>query len=394
MTLIASTLNHQMPFLMSDLLWSSEQSNEPVRFPTNIFDPSPYLPADQENKPIKLGQKMYFIKDKVCIVFAGLSEEILNFLTLMKHSFNGYDEITKEDIHRFLQKYKLHRNFRDSAFFIVHVKNSTATSIEVSQFYSPSETNMVDPVQLNTEEGSWNIMYNDIYEKVSACGDGTKGFLNVIKQAGELRTRFQQGDFMRAVQTNTILIAKLLTLERVSLYTLKENWGGGFETAYYTGEKFEKIHEIAYVINHGQFDISGDIGLPIPILIMYYKYVRDVLYIVAVEVRKYAIRETGGFVTFTSLAGDFLTTLYEVEGIDVANIEDYELPSDFSFITDKVSMGYSLITDKNVIYNPAFFNLGVGVSINFQQGKSIEISILKEFIEEIRNSSKEVFPNL
>ena len=83
-------------------------------------------------------------------------------------------------------------------------------------------------------------MHDPIFETVSACGSGTKGFLNIIKQVGELHTRFEKGDFMRAVQTNTTLISKLLALERVSLYTLKENWGGGFEAAYYNGAKFEK----------------------------------------------------------------------------------------------------------------------------------------------------------
>ena len=116
MTLIASTLNNNVPFLISDLLWSSENSNQRVRFPTNIFDPSPYLSFNQENKPVKLGQKMYFINDKVCIIFAGLSDEILNFLILIKYTFQEYDEITKEDIHRFLEKYQLNRNFKDSAF--------------------------------------------------------------------------------------------------------------------------------------------------------------------------------------------------------------------------------------------------------------------------------------
>ncbi|MDP4284790.1 MAG: hypothetical protein Q8891_10215 [Bacteroidota bacterium] len=394
MTLIASTLNHKMPFLISDLLWSSEYSTEHVRFPTNIFDPSPYLPSGQEDKPIKLGQKMYIIKDKVCIVFAGLSQEILFFLTLIKDAFKEKYEITKEDIHKFLQMYKLNRNFKDSAFFIIHIRNSTANSIEVTQFYSPSETNIVDPISFNVEDESWNIMYDDIYEQVFACGNGAKGFLNIVRQAGKLHTRFKQGDFRRAVQVNTILISKLLTLERISLYTLRENWGGGFETAYYNGEKFEKIDKIAYVISHGYFDNLGNIGLPVPRLIMYYKYLRDILYIVALEINQYTLQETERFSTFTSLSGGFNTTLYEVEGIDLDNIENYELPSDFSFFTDKISMGYSLITNKDVIFNPAFFNFGPALTITFQQGRSIEISILKDLSNKIRDTSKKIFPNL
>lgn len=394
MTLIASTLNHKMPFLISDLLWSSKPSNTNVRFPTNVLDPSPHLPANQENKPIKLGQKMYFIKNNVCIVFAGDSNEILTFLIVIKSTFQNCNKVSKNDIHQFLNIYNLEQNYKESAFFITHIENLSNGSINVSQFYYPSETNIVDPTEFNIQEGSWNIMYDPIYEEVSACGGGAEGFLNIIKQFGIFHTRFENGDFMQALQANTILISKLLTLERVSLYTLRENWGGGFEIAYYNGEKFEKINEIAYVINHSQFDISGDIGLPIPMLIMYYKYIDDILYIVALEVKRYSVKETEMYFTFISLAGEFHTTLYEVEGIDLENIEDYKLPSDFSFSTNKISMGYSLITIENSIYNPAFFNGGSEVSINFKQGEKIEVVINKKIVEDIKNIAKEIFSKL
>ncbi len=394
MTLIASTLNHKMPFLISDLLWSSKPSNTHVRFPTNILDPSQHLPANQEYKPIKLGQKMYFIKNNVCIIFAGDRNEILTFLIVIKNAFQNYNKISKNDIHQFLSIYNLEQNYKESAFFITHIENLPNDSINVSQFYYPSETNIVDPIEFNIQEESWNIMYDPIYEEVSACGGGTEGFLNIIKQLGIFHTQFENGDFMQALQANTILISKLLTLERVSLYTLRENWGGGFEIAYYNGEKFEKINEIAYVINHSQFDISGDVGLPIPMLIMYYKYIGDILYIVALEVRRYSIKETEMYFTFISLTGEFHTTLYEVEGIDLENIEDYKLPSDFSFSTNKISMGYSLITKKNSIYNPAFFNGGSEVSINFEQGEKIEVVINKKIVEDIKNIAKEIFPKL
>lgn len=394
MTLIASTLNHNMPFLMSDLLWSSEYSNEPVKFPTNDFDPNPYLPADQEERPVKLGQKMYIIKDKTCIIFAGLNQEIRVFLTIIKETFQNYDKISMNDIHDFLKKYSLETNFKESAFFIIHIEDLPNGSINVGQFYCPNETNIVDPVAFNIKEGCWNIMYDPIYEQVSACGSGTEGYLNIIKQPIKFYSRFEDGNFMKAIQSSTMLISKLLTLERVSLYTIKENWGGGFEIAYYNGTKFEKLNKIAYIISHSQFDISGDIELPIPMMIMYYKYINDILYILALEVHKYIIHITETHIIFTSFVGEYSTTLFEVEGIDTENIDDYEMQSDFSFTTDKTAVGYSLLTKKNSIFNPAFFNLGPEVQVNFQQGKSIEVAIDKKINEDIRSMSKAAFPNL
>ena len=391
MTLIASTLNHKIPFLISDLVWSSEQSNEPVKFPTSISDPTPYLPPNQESKPVKLGQKMYIIKDKICIVFAGLSIEILAFLILFKDTFQSYDIISKDDIDDFLDAYKLNENYKESAFFITHVENLPDGSITVNQFYSPSETNQVDSIKLNINDDDWNIMDDNAFDVVSACGSGTTGFLNIIKQLGAFYTKYEKGDFMWAVQTNLSLVSKILALERVAVYTLRDNWGGGFETAYYNGNRFEKINEIAYVISHSQFNNSGDIGLPIPMLIMYYKYINEILYIAAVEVHKYSIQEIEPFITFTSLNGDFQVTIYEVEGIDIENIEDYEMPLDFSFTTNKISMGYSLITPNNGIYNPAFFNIGPEVGIIFKQGESVEVKIHKNVVEDVRSKSKAVF---
>ena len=68
MTLIASTLNFKKPFVMSDLVWSSSKFDDPIVMPTNSFDLRPHLPLEQEEKPVRLYQKMYFVKNKTCIV--------------------------------------------------------------------------------------------------------------------------------------------------------------------------------------------------------------------------------------------------------------------------------------------------------------------------------------
>ena len=391
MTLIASTLNHKMPILLSDLLWSSKEVPKEIRLPTNSFDLTPYLNTESEEKPVKLGQKMYFINNNVCIIFAGLSNEILVFLKVIKDTFKDYKQITIKDIHSFLKSYKNEINFKESAFFITHIKNLKTNSIKVSQFYYPSETNEVDIETFNVKEGYWNIMKESNFETTSACGNGTEGFLKMIKQKVLFDTRYAKGDFMRAIQANTILISKLLTLERVNLYTIKQNWGGGFELAFYNGTKFEKIDKIAYVINHCQFDEVGNIGLPIPMLIMYYKYMNDILYITALEVFKYIIEETETFINFASHVGEFKTTIFEVEGIDMMNIDEYELPLDFSFNCNKISIGYHINTAENDIYNPAFFNLGDGVQISFKQQHSVKISLLRTFNDDIKNISKKAF---
>lgn len=336
---------------------------------------------------------MYFINDKTCIVFAGLSNEIFVFLTVFKNAFKDNGVISMQEIKDFLAAYELQNHFTNSAFFITHIDDGPNGSIDLGQYYCPNVMYTVDPSNFKVEEGGWNIMHDPIFGKVSACATGAEGFLNIIRQLGTIYSRYPEGDFMRAIQSNTCLISKLLTMERVSLYTLKENWGGGFEMAYYNGTRFEKIDRIAYVINHSQFDEAGNMGLPIPSLIMYYQYINDILYILSLEVHKYMIDYTEMHTIFTAGPEDFFITEFKVKGGDVDNTQISELPVDFSVKTDKISMGYSIITKENGVFNPAFFNLGPEVTLEFQLGKSVVVAIANKIIEDVRIKSKDAILN-
>ncbi len=379
---------------MSDLVWSSSKIDGAIIMPTNSFDLRPHLSVEQEEKPVRLYQKMYCIKEKTCIVFAGFSDEIKVFLTVIKHIFRNHDAISMDEMHEFLNGYNLQTKFLDSAFFIMNVENLPQGSINVGQFNCPSKTNVVDLTEFIVSEEDWNEMYHPIFDKVSACGSGAKGYLNIVNQEAIFYSKFEDGDFMKAVQTNATLIAKILALERVSLYTLKNNWGGGFETAYFNGMKFEKIANIAYIICHNQFDSLGDIGLPLSILVMYYKYMNDILYIITVEIHKYETHETDCHIIYIAYSGNYRTAIFEIEGLDVDNIEQYDLPSDCSFSTDKIAIGYSIVTKANTIFNPALFNFGPEIEVHFQQGSSIELKIDKKIESDIREMSREKYPAL
>jgi hypothetical protein len=384
-----------MPIILSDLLWSAEDEADATRLPTVGPDYAQHLPAGQKDKPRELGQKMYIIAGKICLVFAGLNGEIRTFLRVFKETFqNKGVTISRENIDRFLKAYELEHHFKASGFFITYIENRPGGSVKVNQFYSPGETNQVDPQQFNFVDGLWNSMEDPVYESTAAFGSGAKGFLQLIKQPVRFESRFPEGDFMRAVQTNTALIAKLLALERVSLYTIRENWGGGFEMAYYNGRKFDKVDNIAYVISHSQFNEAGDIGLPIPMLIMYYRYVKDILYITALEAHKYQIEETETHIRFTSASGEFMTTIFEVPGIDLENIDAIPMPADFSFSTDRIAMGYSLALPDRTPFNPSFFNLGPAVSVTFQQKKSLEVLLHRQIAADVRQAAMGQYPNL
>ena len=376
---------------MSDLLWSLDNSKDPIFLPTNTFDLTPYLAPDIEEKPFKLWQKMYFVKDKTCIVFAGINNQILVFLSVFRKTFEKYDKISMLDIHNFLKAYDLNTNFFDSAFFITHVEHLESDNIHIGQFYWPVETHVVDPTTLEVVDGYWNILKHPNYDTVSAFGTGVEGYLNLINQPVKFTSRFAENEFMRAIQTNAILIVQILTKERESTYTLRDNWGGGFELAFYNGRHFEKIDKMAYVINQSQYETNGNLGLPIPRLIMYYKYVNDILYILSLEVYKYKITETDRHIVYTSINGEYHPTVYEIEGIDIENILDFDLPTKYSFTTENIAMGYSFLTKDGGHFNPAFYNLGPEVRIDFVQGEKLQVFVDKIINEEIINSSKKIF---
>jgi hypothetical protein len=221
-----------------------------------------------------------------------------------------------------------------------------------------------------------------------------KGYLNVINQRVAFHTRFQKGDGRYAFQTNTALIAKLLALERANCYTVKDHWGAGFEVAYYDGNKFNKISEIAYLICEGNFSDQGDIGFPVPRLVMFYRYVNEILYITSVEIIKCTGVEVGDFVSITSLQGDYASTVFEVPGIDLEDLDAVPMPQDFSFETNQVAIGYLLAYKGSILLNPSAFNLGPEINIRFRQDGELKILMHLGLNEDLRAASRDVFESL
>lgn len=394
MSLDALTLNYGMPFIITDQLWSSEDVTVPAIIPGMHPGYETSLPEGKNLKPHGLAQKMFVVSDKICIVFCGASDEIRVFIDVFKSTFKPGEPISNDLIHQFLQAYKLEHNFQESAFFITYIQNKAAGGIIVNQFFYPNDTHTVDVKQFTVDETKWNILDEEVYEKTWACGSGAAGFLNLIQQPVTFDTRFPKSHFMRALQTNTALIAKLLCLQVTADYTVPDHWGGGFEAAYYDGKKFCKLDKIAYILCHSQFTPNGDLLLPIPRIIMYYRYVRNILYITTLEVHKYLIDETGPNITFTSEYGQYHQKVFEVPGIDVDNLDAIPMPTDFSFRTDMVAVGYSLVTPGNTIFNPAFFNLGPGVTVDFQQKKRLVVTFDKRLVEDVRRASRGRYPRL
>ena len=68
MTLIACTVKNEIPFMISDLLFSNMIGRENMQVPTNNFSINKFYPENLVYKPMDLMQKIYILK-KTCVWF-------------------------------------------------------------------------------------------------------------------------------------------------------------------------------------------------------------------------------------------------------------------------------------------------------------------------------------
>lgn len=386
MTLIACTLNHKVPFLTSDILMSSKVGNPNFSIPTNPFDVIPFLPQENLLKPDSFAQKMYIIRDNICVIFAGCEHEIVEFLQEFRQRCSYYPSVRASHVGEFLQEYNLNVKFSKSALFILIIEHIGEDSIHVGMFNYPKEmSNWKDQ-----GHEAWQYLENDVFEMVYATGSGRDNFLNVIDQPVKFTTKHRKGDIWYAIQTNVSLIAKLLALEKINLYTLMKNWGGGFESAFYNGKTFEKIRDLAYIAAYKQFETDGEIDIPFPQLILYYTYISSKLRIVALEINKAKRELSGDKLIISSEAPDFEFRYFDVPGFDDGP-DELVLPDALSFKTDRVAVGYSLIAPDNSVFNPCWFNRHPELSVSYTHGKRIELIFSKDVNDTLRDQCKEYF---
>src|SRR5215471_9322973 len=81
---------------------------------------------------------------------------------------------------------------------------------------------------------------------------------------------------------HTIMVSKILSRERATLHTVRKHWGAGFEIVYWTGQKFAKVDDIVYLLNNGIITENGNFDIPVPTLILRYKYHGEILSITCI----------------------------------------------------------------------------------------------------------------
>jgi len=376
MTLIASTRNFKWPFLLSDILWTVKDGRV----------------GQKKVVHRELKQKMYIINDTACVVFAGYHKEIKGFLEDIKEHFRDI-KVTHNRLHKFLMNYNLEQKFGGSKFFITYFQNLKKTNVFVHQFYFPKNPHIVDRNNFTFQNGRWNVMKDNLLEENAVCGSGAEKFLDNVRQARELQSKIEKGEFMNALQANTLLVAQTLLQERSEDPEISKNyrdWGIGYEAAYYDGKKYNKLDDIAYVLNYGELNPSGKVTELIPKLIMYYKYIDNVLYTTEIALRHFIKSETGTHLVLTYKKGEFQSSQNEIPPIDKKATRQKRLPPPF-FETDQVAMSFWIQIRPGFHYEPGFYNPGPEATISFLSNGLVVISIDKNIDKEIKNLTEMKF---
>ncbi len=361
-----------MPVLLGDLLISS--SNRPPAFelPVLTDDVVQYLSSGASDHPIRLDQKIYILKENVCIAFAGDVADIKKFLIDIRIYCKAKEEITTMDMQYFLQQHVGSDTWREISFVIL-VADRLTHEIGIGKFL----------------HGQWLRADTELYGEVWATGSGAEDFLIEASVKMDFFGTYKPEDAEHAIQANLIMICRLLAQERKTLNSVKNHWGAGFEMIYYDGRQFKKVDEITYVINYGNYTDTGDIPqVPIPAIILHYKYFEELLVISVI--RAFSGNTIENDTTYTIKSDDILKRQFVVAPFDYTGDEDFsKLGEDYSFTSNINIMSYILETE-GYYYIPASINLGKELEVQFIHPNSVIVTMLKPINDRLREKVKNI----
>lgn len=371
MTLIAHTIHCGVPFIIADILFTSPTGDDSMTIPT-AFGNADHVLEDLPYKPAEYFQKVYIINSTLALGLAGHADEMESFLKEFRQQCRFYDQLTVDILKRILDEYDMAGSFSNSAGMISLI-TKTDDHFTPNFIAFPSK--------------SWHFAESSIFESIAACGSGKEDFCVQSTQLGTFQAFAREGSLARAVSANVALLAKLLTGEATTFNSIKNFWGAGFEMIYFDGHGFQKFDNLAYVIFTGHIDQEGNLHSLSPKIVLHYRYYNDILFYSSLNISGYDISNDETSVKFQSLPGSHRDRLYIVPPLDLIQ-ESTEIPSSFSFCTDKVAYGFGLITPDRAVFIPSAYVEGAGVNVEFIECGEVNISLQHALLEEFVKRAK------
>lgn len=353
--MIACTLNFGTPVIVGDLLLSDVLKPDEFVLPSisdNILD---YL-DERPRFPICLARKIYLVTEQVCVGLSGTVAHFKPFLEDLSVFCRVHENLQPAQLQTFLDDYVANYPDNDKLHALIYLLYEGNGEQLVGRFIKGVGIEGKVPA----------------FERLIAIGSGADDFRNEILEAATIISKLEPGSAAYAVQLNAILIARILAKERAILHTMKKFWGAGFELIYIHNRQFWLFDDVCYIVNYADIS-SGGIDFPAPVVVMRYKYYDEVLIITVIQAIRGQTEVTDTHVVFSYLENmvrhfPVLPVNYPGEFV----LED--LIQDFSFTCYQNGMGYIIETPTGK-YIPASFNIGKELSVVYEHGKSLVITM-------------------
>lgn len=339
MSLIALTYNDGVPFIIGDILISSPgpQGNTPL--PTFFEGVEGYLPDNRSYSPIELRQKTYIIGDYLAIALAGYVFEMEIFLGEIKNNFK-YRECTYANVRSFLNDYSWETEFANSSLLLL----------------------FNDGKVFNTyRRGPCLISLSTTFGKLFASGSGAETFMTMASKAVDPpfpKELDALSSFYLKGRRNIVLTTKFIVSEKLTLNTLSDLWGAGFELIYFENNKLVKLNNLTHVMmikDVGNEDERINFKVA---TINTGKYYNEVLVIDACDFKSKQVKK------FFVLPIDFKPS----------EVDTSAVPSEISFPTNMVCISY--IFD----YRDKQFSIVTYLVYNTESKRTISINTVDNFI--------------
>ena len=372
MTMIASAINDGVPIMISDILVS--QATRPsyeVALPTTMIDVLQFSSGTTRYYPSFFNQKIYLVNDRVCIAFAGEVHIIKKALEDVRMFCRIYENVSGDQLGIHLANIRKDGEWENFACIAQVIEDDGI----LTRFY------------YNSKEG-----VSPLAGEVVASGSGSADFISETLEQASIILRGETNPYLKALQIGGILNSKVLSREWYNLHTINNNWGGGLELVFANRDRFEKLDNVVYIINHEEFDNKGKLAIPKTMLVLHYRYVGEMLIITA-------LRPNKGTIEVSEDKYEISSKYVEVRRFPVAPLDanDDSAARELKelrpiFLSNIVGMGY-VFTSTGYTYMPASFHIGPDLMVEYNEPDGLKITMAKYIHDAVTAAAEKVFSN-
>lgn len=377
MSLIATTFSETAPFMIGDLLFSSNRGKDDFISPTGAQIDKPNALSENKLNPDELFQKIYILNDYVCIALAGWEDEMKGLLVYLRERIAETPVVTHVIMDNLLKAYNLDEKFPRSVFMIFVVEKKADETFFFGRF----------------KLGNWIEIDHPVFQSMLACGSGGRTFINYMREPFTYVSTFPEGDYRNILTPNLIMVANWITTEKVAGVTLEEDWGCGYEIIYFDGTKFCKFDEIAFVVFETKMESYGSMQRMHPSVINYYKYKGDILFLYSFRLFRGTIEEDKDKITMTTEWGDYESHLFIVGPIDAPEGTIVELPADHSFVTRHVAAGMAVWYENGNTFRPGSYLEANQVGLRYTMNGKLEVSLSMQVHNDVETNALSAMNN-